>query len=431
MGSCGSCNTQSETSLKGCNNPETCGTDGCNKLTVFDWLADIDTLKKTCHHLVEIRFKNERKGFYKKPDSIDLHVGDIVVVESYPGYDVGIVSLTGSLVSIQLKRKKVQEDDIKNIYRIADQQDIDTWKKFRGEEFSSLLKARKISKKLNLIMKICDVEYQGDGSKATFYYTSDGRVDFRDLIKEFALMFRCKVDMRQIGYRQESAKVGGIGSCGRELCCSSWLTNFRSVNTMAARYQQLSINPQKLAGQCGKLKCCLNFELDSYLDAIQHFPSQNTIILTEKGKAICLKIDIFRKKMWFMYNENSVSWFEFDIREVKKFIELNKKGEILPTLEELKQNNQVRNEIDIIQKNSLNRFDFRKKKNRIIQQKNIVFNKRATTPTEIVSQTTEIKKIIKKKNILQRNQFESNRENKMILTTNIRKILSKKSKLKE
>lgn len=365
MGSCVSCKNLSGKLPKGCKNHDTCGTNGCNKLTVFDWLGNINTLNKYDNQLVEIRFKNDRKAFYKNSDNTNLNIGDIVAVESYSGHDIGIVSLTGTLVAIQFKKKNAQKDEIKKIYRLANQKDIDIWKKFREEEYSTLLKSRKISKSLNLVMKICDVEYQGDGSKATFYYTSDSRVDFRELIKEFALIFRCKIDMKQIGYRQESAKIGGIGSCGRELCCSSWLTDFRSVNTMAARYQQLAINPQKLAGQCGKLKCCLNFELDSYLDALQDFPSQNTILLTKNGKAFCLKVDVFRKKMWFVYNENLVLWFEFKVEEVKKFIEINKKGEILASLEELKQKHHFEsNEVDIIQENNLNRFEF----------KNVIYN---------------------------------------------------------
>ena len=202
-------------------------------------------------------------------------------------------------------------------------------------------------------MKITDIEYQGDGAKITFYYTAEGRVDFRQLIKEYAVAFRTKIDMKQIGYRQEAAKVGGIGSCGRELCCSTWLTDFRSVNTQAARYQQLSINPQKLAGQCGKLKCCLNYELDSYVDALSDFPSSSTVLDTEKGRAFCIKIDVFKRKMWFAYVENSMSWYDLDIQIVKKFIGMNKRGEKIPPLEDYKVDDKPLQTVDLIQENNV------------------------------------------------------------------------------
>ena len=233
---------------------------------------------------------------------------------------------------------------------------------------------RKIALNLNLEMKISDIEYQGDGSKITFYYTAEGRVDFRQLIKEYAAVFRAKVDMKQIGYRQEAAKLGGIGSCGRELCCSTWLTDFRSVNTNAARYQQLSINPLKLAGQCGKLKCCLNFELDSYMDALSHFPSSSTVLDTEKGKAFCIKIDVFKKRMWFAYVDNSILWYDLDIQEVKEMISMNKKGNKIPPLEEYKTQelSVPTKEIDLIQENNIDRFEKKKsnKRPRIKEKKN-------------------------------------------------------------
>jgi len=234
--------------------------------------------------------------------------------------------------------------------------------------------AKKIALNLNLEMKISDIEYQGDGSKITFYYTAEGRVDFRQLIKEYAAVFRAKVDMKQIGYRQEAAKLGGIGSCGRELCCSTWLTDFRSVNTNAARYQQLSINPLKLAGQCGKLKCCLNFELDSYMDALSHFPSSSTVLDTEKGKAFCIKIDVFKKRMWFAYVDNSILWYDLDIQEVKEMISMNKKGNKIPPLEEYKTQelSAPTKEIDLIQENNIDRFEKKKsnKRPRINKNKN-------------------------------------------------------------
>jgi len=243
-----------------------------------------------------------------------------------------------------------------------------------GAEEEVKKEARKIALNLNLEMKISDIEYQGDGSKITFYYTADGRVDFRQLIKEYAAVFRAKVDMKQIGYRQEAAKLGGIGSCGRELCCSTWLTDFRSVNTNAARYQQLSINPLKLAGQCGKLKCCLNFELDSYMDVLSHFPSSSTVLDTEKGKAFCIKIDVFKKRMWFAYVDNSILWYDLDIQEVKEMISMNKKGNKIPPLEEYKTQelSAPTKEIDLIQENNIDRFEKKKsnKRPRINKNKN-------------------------------------------------------------
>jgi cell fate regulator YaaT (PSP1 superfamily) len=293
---------------------------------------------------------------------LPLHIGSVVTVESNPGHDIGVVSLTGELVKIQMKKKHFSEDAALKIYRVATQKDVEIWQDARKKEDQTKIQARKIAKNLGLEMKITDVEYQGDGSKATFYYTAEGRVDFRQLIKEYASSFKTKIDMKQIGYRQESAKVGGIGSCGRELCCSTWLTDFRSVNTNAARYQQLSINPLKLAGQCGKLKCCLNFELDSYVDALSDFPSSNTIIETEKGRAFCIKIDVFKKKMWFAYVDNSMAWYDLDVAEVKKMMKINSKGQKSIPLEELKTftgADKVET-VDLIQENNLDRFEKKK-----------------------------------------------------------------------
>ena len=273
-----------------------------------------------------------------------------------------------------MKKKNFGEEQASKIIRIATQKDVEIWQNSRKKEEEVKKEARKIALNLNLEMKISDIEYQGDGSKITFYYTADGRVDFRQLIKEYAAVFRAKVDMKQIGYRQEAAKLGGIGSCGRELCCSTWLTDFRSVNTNAARYQQLSINPLKLAGQCGKLKCCLNFELDSYMDALSHFPSSSTVLDTEKGKAFCIKIDVFKKRMWFAYVDNSILWYDLDIQEVKEMISMNKKGNKIPPLEEYKSQelSAPTKEIDLIQENNIDRFEKKKsnKRPRIKEKKN-------------------------------------------------------------
>ena len=352
-----SCATKSAT---GCENVNTCGNS--YKLSVFDWLSTIQAPKQNKCNFVEVRFKNDRKSYYNNANNLPLHIGSVVTVESNPGHDIGVVSLTGELFKIQMKKKHFSEDAALKIYRVATQKDVEIWQDARKKEDQTKIQARKIAKNLGLEMKITDVEYQGDGSKATFYYTAEGRVDFRQLIKEYASSFKTKIDMKQIGYRQESAKVGGIGSCGRELCCSTWLTDFRSVNTNAARYQQLSINPLKLAGQCGKLKCCLNFELDSYVDALSDFPSSNTILETEKGRAFCIKIDVFKKKMWFAYVDNSMAWYDLDVAEVKKMMKINSKGQKSIPLEELKSftgADKVET-VDLIQENNLDRFEKKK-----------------------------------------------------------------------
>jgi len=350
-----SCGTKS---ANGCESVNTCGNS--YKLSVFDWLSNVQNPAQTRCDFVEVRFKNDRKSFFKNVNNIPLHIGSVVTVESSPGHDVGVVSLTGELVKIQMKKKRSSEENALKIYRLANQKDIEVWQEARKKEENVKIEARKISHRLGLEMKITDVEYQGDASKVTFYYTADNRVDFRMLIKEYAGAFRTKIDMKQIGFRQEAAKVGGIGSCGRELCCSTWLTDFRSVNTNVARYQQLSINPQKLAGQCGKLKCCLNYELDSYLDALSHFPSSSTVLDTEKGRAFCIKIDVFKKKMWFAYVENSMAWYDFDVDLVKKMISKNKRGEKTLPLEELKQPELSLQTVDLIQENSVDRFEKKK-----------------------------------------------------------------------
>ena len=352
-----SCATKSAT---GCENVNTCGNS--YKLSVFDWLSTIQAPKQNKCNFVEVRFKNDRKCYFNNVNQLPLHIGSVVTVESNPGHDIGVVSLTGELVKIQMKKKHFSEDATLKIYRVATQKDVEIWQDARKKEDQTKIQARKIAKNLGLEMKITDVEYQGDGSKATFYYTAEGRVDFRQLIKEYASSFKTKIDMKQIGYRQESAKVGGIGSCGRELCCSTWLTDFRSVNTNAARYQQLSINPLKLAGQCGKLKCCLNFELDSYVDALSDFPSSNTILETEKGRAFCIKIDVFKKKMWFAYVDNSMAWYDLDVAEVKKMMKINSKGQKSIPLEELKTftGADKLETVDLIQENNLDRFEKKK-----------------------------------------------------------------------
>ena len=366
--SCQSCSTADGSAPKGCKNNGTCGTDSCNKLTVFDWLANMNLPTGDApFDCVEVRFKNGRKEFYRNTEKLTLSIGDIVATEASPGHDIGIVTLTGELVKIQMKKKGVDHKsaEITKIYRKASQKDIDIWSDARDKEEPLKVKAREIAIALKLEMKISDIKFQGDGSKAIFYYTANDRVDFRQLIKEFASVFKTRIEMKQVGFRQEASRLGGIGSCGRELCCSTWLTDFRSVNTSAARYQQLSLNPQKLAGQCGKLKCCLNYELDTYLDALKGFPDFDTKLVTENGDAICQKQDIFKGLMWFAYTNNFANWHVLKIDQVKEIVAINKEKKKVSSLEDFA--------IEIIQEpetnfnnamgqESLTRFDQPKKK---------------------------------------------------------------------
>lgn len=369
--SCTNCGTSDGS----CRSNGSCGgsSAGHGKLPVFDWLSNMRLPQgQTAFDCVEVRFKNDRKHYYKNVNNLPLSVGDTVAVEARSGHDVGVITLTGELVRIQMRQKHIDVDseEVKKLYRKATQRDIDTWHSAREKEQATMIEARKIARSLGLEMKISDVEYQGDGHKAIFYYTAEGRVDFRELIKKYAAAFSIRIEMRQIGFRQEAAKIGGLGTSGRELCCSTWLTDFRSVSTSAARYQQLSINPQKLTGQCGKLKCCLNFELDSYLDALQEFPSMESGFNTEKGRAECIKIDVFKKELWFAYTENGVTWYKFPLERANEFIERSEKGESLPPLEELvKEEITVQKDyVDVVEENSLERFE-RKRKSRSRKRK--------------------------------------------------------------
>ena len=365
---CTSCSTSDGSSPKGCKNNGTCGTDSCNKLTVFDWLSNMSPSNgETPFDCVEVRFKNGRKEFYRNTEKLTLSIGDIVATEASPGHDIGIVTLTGELVKIQMKKKGVNPTsaEIQKIYRKASQKDIDIWSEARDKEEPMKVKAREIAIALKLQMKISDIEFQGDGSKAIFYYTAEDRVDFRQLIKEFAQVFKIRIEMKQVGFRQEAARLGGIGSCGRELCCSTWLTDFRSVNTSAARYQQLSLNPQKLAGQCGKLKCCLNYELDTYMDALKDFPDFETKLYTEKGDAICQKQDIFKGLMWFAYTDNFANWHVLKIDQVKEIIAQNKQKIRVSALEDFAEEIVIEPETtfsNAMGQESLTRFDQPKKK---------------------------------------------------------------------
>ena len=392
---CGSCGTKNGLP-KGCNNNGACGVDGCGKLTVFDWLSNMQLPNgQKPFEFVEIRLKNDRKLYYKNENNLSLSIGDVVAVEGNPGHDIGVVTLTGELVRIQMKKKhlSVETEDAKKIYRKANQKDLETWHLYREKETQTMIDSRIIANNLGLEMKICDVEYQGDGSKVTFYYTAEGRVDFRQLIKEYASRFGVRIEMKQIGYRQEAAKIGGIGSCGRELCCSTWLTDFRSVSTAAARYQQLSINSQKLAGQCGKLKCCLNFELDTYLDALTDIPTIDTKLLTVNGLANCVKVDVFKRVMWFSYDTGSVLWYRFPVEDVKEFIRLNKENQKIDSLEELSKNIMETKPVftDVIEEDSLERFDRKNKSQNKRNRQNRQRNSKESNPKQSTQSTRQRK----------------------------------------
>ncbi|MEZ4855286.1 MAG: regulatory iron-sulfur-containing complex subunit RicT [Gelidibacter sp.] len=369
--SCNSCSTGKDGQPRGCKNNGTCGTDSCNKLTVFDWLANMSLPQGEEPFLgVEVRFKNGRKEYYKNTENLTLSIGDIVATQAASGHDIGMVTLTGELVRVQMKRKNVKIDDQENvlkIYRKASQKDIDIWSEARDKEEPMKVKARQFAIDLKLQMKISDIEYQGDASKATFYYTAEERVDFRELIKLFAKEFRTRIEMKQVGFRQEAARLGGIGSCGRELCCSTWLTDFRSVSTSAARYQQLSLNPLKLAGQCGKLKCCLNYELDAYLDALKEFPKSEIKLYTEKGTAVCQKTDIFKGFMWYAYEGEWMNWHKLTTTQANEIIDLNKKKQKVVSLEEYASELIEETKADfenVVGQDSLTRFDSPKRKNK-------------------------------------------------------------------
>ncbi|HOY38161.1 MAG TPA: regulatory iron-sulfur-containing complex subunit RicT [Bacteroidales bacterium] len=299
----------------------------CYKLNVNNWLNDIP-VATSGFDVVEVRFKNTRKGFFRNVNQLNLREGELVAVESTQGHDIGIVSLTGELVREQMQRYHVNYDsDFKKIYRKAKQTDLLKWKEAVAQEIPTMLRTRELAKQLQLNMKIGDVEYQGDKTKAIFYYIADERVDFRQLIKHMAEEFKIRVEMKQIGARQEAGRIGGIGPCGRELCCTTWMTNFISVSTNSARLQEISLNPQKLAGQCSKLKCCLNFELEVYIDARKDFIYDNKTLHTTQGDAKHIKNDVFKKTMYFeIFNNNIPVVIALPLQRVKEIIELNKKG---------------------------------------------------------------------------------------------------------
>lgn len=401
---CSSCSSGGGTP-RGCKNHGTCSSGGCNKLEVYDWLGNISLPQgQEAYDILEIRFKNSRKAFYRNSKGLDLYVGDVVAVEAAPGYDVGVVSVVGELARIQVNKKapNLKMNEVKKVLRIANQKDIDNWQKARSLEKDVMYSSRTLAVNLGLEMKISDVEYQGDLTKATFYYTADGRVDFRQLIKDMAEAFKIRIEMRQIGARQEASRLGAIGSCGRELCCSTWLTDFRSVSTSAARYQQLSLNPQKLAGQCGKLKCCLNYELDMYLDALKEFPKYDVKINTEKGWANHVKTDVFRRQMWFAYSGEAAigsGLIPLNPTRVKELVELNKNGIIPKDLVEYVEQEasvQAPDYENVVGQDSLNRFEHtfkgkpKKKKRKRVSGSNDGVSAAATnTPARPIQERSE------------------------------------------
>ena len=295
-------------------------------MNVFDWLRNMDIPTANQFDVIEVKFKGGRKEYFRNTNRLELYTGDYVVVEVPSGHHVGAVSLQGELVRLQMIKKSIANDDsIKAIYRVANDKDLEKFEQAVARDLPTMYRTREIIKEMNINMKLSDVEFQADGTKATFYYSSDERVDFRELIKVLATEFKVRVEMKQINLRQEAARLGGIGVCGRELCCSTWLTDFKNVNTSAARYQNLSLNPSKLSGQCGRLKCCLNYELETYMDALRDIPAVEGTLVTQKGEATLQKTDIFKRIMWFGY-AGETTWYPVSVERVKEILELNKQG---------------------------------------------------------------------------------------------------------
>jgi len=334
----------------------------CSKFDTYDWIKSIPLPPGQAPlDIVEVRFKNSRKDFFRLPPDLEIETGDIVAVEASPGHDIGIVTIAGELIRFQLKNKNidVNSPDIRKVYRRARLADIEKWVSAVETESNTMFRSREIADTLGLQMKINDVEYQGDNTKAIFYYTADDRVDFRELIKVLAEEFHVRIEMRQIGARQEASRLGGLGTCGRELCCSTWLNEFCSVSTNTARVQQLSLNPQKLAGQCGKLKCCLNYEYDTYMDAIREFPNNDIRLKTKNGDAIHQKSDIFRKIMWYSYANDQQNLLALPLNNVLHIIEENKAGRIPEKLEDFANITEQKREFDngLGGQDDLTRFD--------------------------------------------------------------------------
>jgi cell fate regulator YaaT (PSP1 superfamily) len=336
------------------------------KLNTYDWMCDLP--ESACEtNYVEVQFKNTRKGYYLNVNNLTLEKGDVVAVEASPGHDIGSVSLTGPLVRLQMKKNNMRIDgsEPKRIYRRAKITDMDKYDEAKKKEHTTMIRARQIAADMGLAMKIGDVEYQGDGNKAIFYYIADERVDFRQLIKVFAETFRVRIEMRQIGARQEAGRIGGIGPCGRELCCCSWMTSFTSVSTGAARYQDISMNPQKLAGQCAKLKCCINYEIDAYVEALRRFPAREIVIETQQHSYYTFKTDVFKREITFSTDKVLASnLVTIDIDRTFEIIAINKRGQKPYSLSTNERPKSQRDEQDILGQGSLTRFDQSSKKKR-------------------------------------------------------------------
>ena len=333
------------------------------QLNTYDWLADVPG-NASSTDLVEVQFKHTRKGYYHNVNGLPLKKGDIVAVEANPGHDIGVVTLTGRLVKLQLQKANIKSaDDIKRIYRIARQVDMDKYREAKAREHQTMIESREIAKGLGLEMKIGDVEYQGDGNKAIFYYIADERVDFRQLIKDLAAAFHVRIEMKQIGARQEAGRIGGTGPCGRELCCATWMKNFSSVNTGAARFQDISLNPQKLAGMCAKLKCCLNYEVDSYIEAGRKLPSKEVVLQTIDSDYYFFKSDILAGMVTYSTDKNMAANLEvISAERAKEIIEMNRRGEKPESLLEGGHTEAPKGPIDLASQESINRFDKAKKK---------------------------------------------------------------------
>ena len=333
------------------------------QLNTYDWLADVPGNADTTD-LVEVQFKHTRKGYYHNVNNLPLKKGDVVAVEANPGHDIGVVTLTGRLVKLQLKKANLKSaDDIKRIYRLARPIDMDKFREAKAREHETMIESRQIAKGLGLDMKIGDVEYQGDGQKAIFYYIADERVDFRQLIKDLAAAFHVRIEMKQIGARQEAGRIGGTGPCGRELCCATWMKNFSSVNTGAARFQDISLNPQKLAGMCAKLKCCLNYEVDNYIEAGRQLPAKDIVLQTQDADYYHFKSDILAGMMTYSTDKNMAANIEVITAErAKAIIEMNRRGEKPESLQEDGKAKAPKGPVDLATQESINRFDKAKKK---------------------------------------------------------------------
>ncbi|MGK0137950.1 MAG: cell fate regulator YaaT (PSP1 superfamily) [Algoriphagus sp.] len=359
-GSCGSIKApadseKTDNKTAGCSSGG-CSSGGCTKLNTFDWLSDMALPSTMRYNVVEVKFKGGRKDYYRNSKKLDLHTGDFVVCQMQNGYHIGTVSLQGELVRLQLIKKEIPDNDkMAKLLRVASGSDMEKHQQAINRDLPTMFRVRELMSDFKLKMKVSDVEFQSDNSKATFYYSADDRIDFRELIKALASEFRVRVDMRQISLRQEASRIGGIGSCGRELCCSTWLTDFKSISTSAARYQNLSLNPAKLSGQCGRLKCCLNYELETYVDALQDIPKVNKPLFTEKGEAFLQKTDIFRRLMWFGY-KNDNNWFSIPTTRVVEIMEMNKAGKKPVSLEDLQLLEEVVNKKEPLN-NELDRLD--------------------------------------------------------------------------